>query len=881
MEDEGLSGVSAAGWQTIGLAQAAQMDPAALLARLGSGPQGLSVGEAERRLAVTGPNALRSRAVHPLAVLARQFRNPMLLLLAFAAALSIVFGEKTDAAIILVIVALSVGLGWFNEYRSERAIEDLHAQVTHAAVVVRDGNAALRDVSSIVPGDVVALEVGNMVPADARLLEARGLECDEAVLTGESLPVEKTVLGATGPGLETQTCAFMGTLVRGGTARAVVVSTGDRTALGSIARQLATRAPQTAFQRGLQDFSRMLVQVTVILTIVVFAFNALLHHPLFESLLFALAIAIGLTPQLLPAIVTISLSTGAPQMARKSVVVKRLVSIEDFGNIEVLFTDKTGTLTQGRIGFVGAFDASGAPSVEVLRYGLLCNAAVGGAEGAVGGNPLDRALLDAPEASRCPLDGARIAEAPFDFERRRMAALVAEADGRRTIVVKGAPESVLGCCADVPAGLAQLLDAKFEQGARVVAVAVRDAGAAHDIRPEDEHDLKVLGLLVFADPPKPDAAESLRRLRGLGVDVKVVTGDNERVAEKVCHDLGLDVAGVLVGDQLAALDDQQLRDRLASTTIFARITPGQKSRIIRAQRALGADVGFLGDGVNDVVALHDADVGISVDTASEVAKDAADIVLLDKDLGILADGIVEGRRIFANTIKYVLMGTSSNFGNMVSTSVASLIVPFLPMLPSQILLNNLLYDVSEMTIPTDNVDPEMLQRPARWDMRLIRRFMLFFGPINSLFDFAIFGIMLWIFHSGPTLFRSGFFVENFLTQTLVIFAIRTRRVPFWRSKPSLPLTATTLAVGIAGAALPFSPFASLFGFTRLPLALFSVLMVLIITTYFALVEFGKSWFYRHALAAPAPPPARRHPHHRLRRVASRFAWHRRKGLHAI
>ncbi|HLN46772.1 MAG TPA: magnesium-translocating P-type ATPase, partial [Magnetospirillaceae bacterium] len=821
------------------------MQPAAVVAQLHSGADGLSDIEAGARLQLAGPNALRTRGANLLVTFGRQFRNPMLLLLAFAAALSIAFGERTDAAIILGIVALSVGLGAFNEYRSERAIEDLHSRVSHTAVVVRDGRSEQRPVAALVPGDVVVLDTGVMVPADVRLLEALGLECDEAVLTGESLPAEKTAAAITGAehSLELPSCAFMGTLVRAGAGRGIVVRTGASTVLGSIARQLGGRPPVTAFERGLHDFSVLLVQVTALLTVTIFVLNALLHHPLFESLLFALAIAVGLTPQLLPAIVTISLSTGAQRMARRSVVVKRLVSIEDFGNIEVLFTDKTGTLTEGRIEFAGAFDTAGKPSLEVLRYGLLCNSAVTGDEGALGGNPLDRALLEAPDRARASAEGSRqLAQAPFDYDRRRMSALVEDASGKRTIIVKGAPESVLACCPDVPATLPAALDAQFAAGARVIAVATRDAAGMQGVRAADECGLTLAGLLVFTDPPKADAARSLRRLHDLNIAVKIVTGDNERVAQKVCADLGLEVRGTLTGAALDALSDEQLIAVLPGTDVFARISPEQKSRIIRAQRALGTDVGFLGDGVNDAVALHDADVGISVDSGADVAKDAADIVLLTKDLGVLADGVVEGRRIFANTIKYILMGTSSNFGNMVSTSGASLLIPFLPMLPSQILLNNLLYDVSEMTIPTDNVDEELLQRPARWDMRLIRRFMLIFGPINSLFDFAIFGVMLWLFHAGETLFRSGFFVESFVTQTLVIFAIRTRRVPFWRSRPSLPLTATTLGACAIGASLPFSPFAAFFGFSPLPVALFSVVMLLIVTVYFALVEIAKSMF---------------------------------------
>ncbi len=466
-------------------------------------------------------------------------------------------------------------------------------------------------------------------------------------------------------------------------------------------------------------------------------------------MLFALAIAVGLTPQLLPAIVTISLSTGAKRLAERAVVVKRLVSIEDLGNIVVLFTDKTGTLTEGRITFAAALDAGGRPSDAVLRAGLLCNDATFSDGRVVGGNQLDQALWEAPGARAAGAERARrLADRPFDYQRRLASVLVEGTDGARQVIVKGAPETVLARCARVPPDAQAVLDSQFAAGSRVIAVATRAADGRTTLTADDERDLDLAGFLTFVDRPKADAHEALDRLRRLDVKVKVITGDNDRVAQKVCADIGLTVGGTLTGAQLEQLDDAQLAAALPQTTIFARVTPEQKSRLIKAQRASGATVGFLGDGVNDAVALHDADVGISVQTATDVAKDAADIVLLDKDLDILAGGVVEGRRIFANTIKYVLMGTSSNFGNMFSAGAASLFLSFLPMLPTQILLNNLLYDGSEMAIPTDNVDEEQLQRPAHWDTRFIRHFMTFFGPISSIFDFATFGIMIWVFNAG-------------------------------------------------------------------------------------------------------------------------------------
>ena len=857
-------------WSGLDIAEAGALDAALVLERLGSSAGGLAADEAARRLRQVGPNAVRSHGTRPLAVLARQLNNPLLVLLVAAALVSVVVGQVADAGIVLAIVALSVGLGFVNEFRSERAVAALHDQIRHTAVTLRGGHATPVDVTELVPGDVVALGVGDVVPADLRLLEANGLACDEAVLTGESLPAAKTAAPARGNGpLELPSCALMGTVVHSGSGRGVVVGTGAATAFGRIALRLGDRHAATAFEVGLRAFSRLLVRVTAVLTVSIFVINVALRRPLLEAALFALAIAVGLTPQLLPAIVTVSLSTGARRLARAEVVVKRLVAIEDLGNVQLLCTDKTGTLTEGRIRFDAALDPAGAPSPSLLRLGLACNEAVVSDGRVVGGNPLDQALW---EAAGREVDAGvtRLATAPFDYERRLASVLLAEPGDRRLLVTKGAPEAVLARCRNAPAGAAATLHRLFDAGSRVVAVATRDGGGLQAVTPADEHDLELAGFLTFVDPPKPDAAASLARLRALGIDVKVVTGDNERVAAKVCRDLGVAVGGTLNGAQLAAMDDAALAAAVPATTVFARVSPEQKSRIIAAARAGGRDVAFLGDGVNDAVALHHADVGISVDSASDVAKDAADVVLLRKDLGVLADGVVEGRRIFANTIKYVLMGTSSNFGNMFSAAGASLFLPFLPMLPTQILLNNLLYDVGEMTIPTDAVDAELLQRPSRWDVAFIRRFMAFFGPISSLFDFATFGVLLWLLHAGPVEFRSGWFAESLATQTLVIFVIRTRRVPFWRSRPSRPLLLTTLACAAAGVVLPFSPLAGVFGFTPLP-PLFLLLLGGMVVLYLALAEAGKAWFFRpgigtQRLAARRPTTLRR-----LERRATRWS----------
>lgn len=784
-----------------------------------------------------GPNAIEQRRARAWGVLAAQFKNPFLILLIGTALLSIWLHDSSDAVIILSIVVLSVGLSFFNEYASARAVEDLRARVARKAVVMRDGSFRSIDVALLVPGDVVKLDVGDIVPADIRLIESHELECDESSLTGEPLPASKSASPTpeSESSLDLASCAYSGTVVKNGTATGIVVATGRATAFGSVAHELARQVPQTAFQIGLKSFSLLLVRITVALTGAIFIGNALLHHPLVESLLFALSIAIGITPQLLPAIVTISLSYGARRLAKRSVLVKRLVAIEDLGNVEVLFTDKTGTLTEGKISFRDAIGLDGSHSEDVAVLSLLCtDVALDGGK-PISGNALDVALWEAASAER-RAEAARyrvIERKAFDYERQMMSVVLETPDSKSITVAKGSSEAIEALCTTVDPRLREAVTTQLDAGNRTVVVATRDAQA---------DGFRVIGALTFTDEPKADAAESLRRLCALKIQVKIVTGDSPRTARFVCGELGLSVEGVLTGKEIAAFSDEELSVQLDRTTIFARVTPAQKSRIIKLQRAKGSDVGFLGDGINDAVALHDADVGISVDSASDVAKDAADIVLLEKDLGILADGVVEGRRIFANTTKYVLMGTSSNFGNMFSAAGASLFLPFLPMLPSQILLNNLLYDVSELTIPSDRVDEEHLQRPERWDMRFIGRFMLAFGPISSIFDFMTFGVMLFVFHAGPALFRTGWFVESLATQSLVIFLIRTHRIPFFRSVASWPLIATTLcAVGL-GTALPFTPVAQVLGFRPLPPGFFGALAFMIVL-YLGLIELTKRLFF--------------------------------------
>jgi Mg2+-importing ATPase len=872
------------------LVVAARQPVSAVLQELGSAQAGLISDQAARRLAAVGRNVLATHKVTVLGVLGRQLRNPLLILLLAAAGVSAATGDPTGGAIITAIVGLSVGLGFINEYRSEVAVAALHANIRHEALVWRDGSQRRLDVRELVPGDVVALRVGDLVPADLRLLEANQLECDEAVLTGEPIPAIKSAapVPAGDSAVDLPACAFMGTVVHQGSGRGVVVATGSSTAFGKIAVGLAEHQAETAFQTGLRGFSKLLVGIAAVLTISIFVINVAFHRPLLDALLFSLAIAIGITPQLLPAIVSVSLSSGSRELARRRVLVKRLVTIEDLGNIEVLFTDKTGTLTQGAITFDQALDPAGRPAIWPLLLGLICNEATITEHGPVGGNALDVALWSASAAQPLAADATggphayqRRGLVPFDHDRQLASVAVRTPTCATLLVVKGAPEAVLARCAEVPADAQATLARLFADGARVIAVATRDAPGLTTPSPSDEHGLRLAGFLTFIDRPKADAGQSIAKLNGLGVAVKVITGDNPIVAGKVCRDIGLHVAQVRTGAELGRLDDDGLAAAIPHTTVFARVSPDQKSRIIKVARRTGADIAFLGDGVNDAVALHAADVGISVESATDVAKDAADIVLLAKDLGVLADGVMEGRRIFANTLKYVLMATSSNFGNMFSAAGASLFLSFLPMLPSQILLNNLLYDAGQLAIPTDRADPEVLARPAAWDIGFVRRFMGVFGPVSSIFDFLTFFVLLGVLHASHSEFRSGWFVESLATQTLVVFVIRTRRVPFFRSHPSLPMLVAPIMCALIGAVLPFTPLAGFLGFATLPVSFFLILLGMI-GAYLLLVEIAKRGFYA-VQAHPRRPRATQQERlqRHIQRRAARFTHHAAQRPHAI
>lgn len=832
---------------------------------------GLTTAQASERLAQLGPNAIHAHRVSAWAVLGRQFKNAVLILLAVTAVASYFLGDHTQSLITGVILAASVGMGFVNEYRAEHTAAALRSSVHYTAIARRDGLFINVDVTNLVPGDVIQLSLGEAVPADVRLMETTALECDESILSGESTGSEKssTPVPAGVALTDMNDLAFMGTIVSAGEAVAVVYATGKDAEFGRIAAGLSKRAPETDFQAGMRRFSYLLLRVALVLTVFILITNLVVHRPLINSMLFALAIAVGITPQLLPAIVSSSLATGSRQLAKVKVLVKRLVCIEDLGDIDILVTDKTGTLTEGRISLVDTVTVAGAHSDAVLRLGLLA-CAIDPRAGGTAGNPLDAALWQHPGAQQLVGDEVRrVAALPFDHVRRSTSALVDD-HGKRLLVVKGAPEQVLAHCPGTGQDAGLTLAGLFAAGRRVVAVAVKPAPNLSAVTAEDESELMLAGFCVFADEPKAAARQSLDQLAALKVEIKIATGDNAQVAEKVCADLGLVSKGTITGAQMENLGDAESDQAAQNHTIFARISPEQKQRLITVLRRTGRSVGFLGDGVNDALALHAADVGISVDTATDVAKDAADVILLEKDLGVLATGVAEGRRIFANTIKYVLAGTSSSFGSMFSAAAASALLPFLPMLPSQILLNNLLYDTSQLAIPTDRVDEEQLAAPSHWDVAFIRRFMLTFGPVSSLFDFLTFGLMLAVLHAGQVQFHTGWFVESLATSTLVIFAIRTHKVPFLRSRPGGLLTATTLSALAVGVILTLVPPGRPLGFTVLPWQFFAALLVFVVT-YLVLVEATKKLFYSEPMHVGGLPHRTRGHAHRVRRRAARFS----------
>jgi Mg2+-importing ATPase len=820
-----------------------------LARRLRSSRDGLSAVEAELRLREFGPNALDAqKPLSRLRVVQNQLRSPLLFLLIFAAGASILTGEWFDAAIVLVIVAASAAIGYSREYGAQAAAEALRARIRTRARVLRDGRATEIDTRLVVPGDVIILAAGSLVPADSYILECTDCFVSEAVLTGESFPVEKQAeVVARQAGLAARTnCVFLGTNVRSGTARCLVVHTGAATEFGAIAGRLMLRPPETEFDRGIRHFGYLLTTAMLILIVVVFTIHALQGRPSIETLLFAIALAVGLSPELLPAILSVSLAHGARMMGERGVLVRRLNAIENLGSMNVLCTDKTGTLTEGAIRVEGAYTPDGQPSSDVLELASRNAALETGLD-----SPLDTAILDArqPDLSRM----TKLGEVPFDFVRKCVAVTVRD-DAGTHVIVKGAYRQVLAICTRTADGraldeaarerIAALYARWSDLGTRVLAVATKDLAPSVASTRADEQDMVLAGFVTFLDPPKKGVSQAIEDLSRLGVSVKLITGDNELVSRRVAALVGLPTARRLTGQQLDDLHDEALWHAAELTDIFAEVDPNQKERIILALKKRGHVVGFLGDGVNDAPAMHAADTSLSVDEAVDVARDAADFVLLERGLDVIRRGIEEGRRTFANTLKYVLITTSAYLGNMLSMAAASLFLPFLPLLPGQILLNNFLSDIPAVGLGADRVDEELVDHPRRWDIGFIGRFMLVFGLVSSAFDFVTFAVLRLGFVAAPELFRTAWFVESLLTELLVALVVRTRR-PFYRSRPGPVLLWSTALLIVVALAIPFMPYALEMGFVKMPGSLIAILAAISIG-YVAATELVKRWFYRPA-----------------------------------
>jgi Mg2+-importing ATPase len=823
-----------------------------LLASLGSTSDGLTSSDAQQRLTQHGHNVLQTKEkATALRLFLGQFKSPIVLILLFATSVSAVTQEWVDAVIILAIVLGSALLSFFQEYSANTAADKLRAQVTVTTTALRDGQPQSIPAEDIVPGDVVLLSAGSLVPADGVLLEARDFYINQAVLTGETFPVAKTpdATAAQASLAERTNYVFMGTNVRSGNARALIVQTGTETAFGQIAERLTLRPPETEFERGIRRFGYLLTEVMFVLVLVVFAVNVFFYKPVLDSLLFSIALAVGLTPQLLPAIISINLSKGSQTMAAHGVIVRRLESIENFGSMDTLCTDKTGTLTEGIVQLDGALNASGQPSNEVFRYAYLNAHLQTGLA-----NLLDEAIV--AHAQPDVTGVTKVDEVPYDFVRKRLSVVVQE-EGHSLQITKGALDNVLAVCTrlhdgdtivplddDKYAEIQQRFEAWSGQGFRVLGVAIREVRMQSKFSRDDELDMTFVGFLLFFDPPKPGVEETIARLAQLGVQLKIITGDNRLVALHTAEAVGLEVTGVLTGAKLNDLRDEALWQAVERTNLFVEVDPNQKERIILALQKRGRVVGYMGDGINDAPALHAADVGISVDQAVDVAKEAADFVLLEHDLAVLREGIVLGRTTFANTLKYVFITTSANFGNMVSVAGASLFLPFLPLLPMQILLTNFLTDFPAMTIASDSVDPEMIECPRRWNITFIRNFMVTFGLVSSVFDYLTFGALLLVIRATQDQFRTGWFLESVLTELLILLVVRTQR-PFFRSAPGRYLSVSALIVAVVTLALPYSPLSGLLGFTPLPLSLLLVLLGITVL-YITASEVTKQHLYKKA-----------------------------------
>jgi Mg2+-importing ATPase len=845
------------------LLEKARKEPDAVLRELESQLSGLSVAEADERVKRYGLNEIaREKRLSPLMRLLDNVKNPLVILLTSLGILSYLTGDLRAMIVIFVMVLLGIVLRFYQELRADNAAEKLQAMVNTTATVLRDGQDTELALKFLVPGDIIRLAAGDMVPADVRVLAAKDLFLNQAALTGESLPVEKKAAPASAEvqnPLELPDICFLGSDVESGSATAVVIHTGDQTYFGSLAASIVGQRQLTSFDKGVNKFTWLMIRFIAVMVPAVFLINGLSKHNWLEAFMFAMAVAVGLTPEMLPMIVTVNLSNGALAMARKKVIVKRLNAIQNFGAADVLCTDKTGTLTQGKIVLEKHLDVHGDESERVLHYGYMNSYYQTGLK-----NLMDEAILEhghLEEDLKVKTDYRKIDEIPFDFQRRRMSVIVEDNQNQHILICKGAVEEimrlsprvevkgeVLNVTPEHDAHRKRLVQELNAQGFRVVAVAYKVMPGDNDeprYEMRDESDMTLLGYLAFLDPPKDSAREALKRLKALNVDVKILTGDNEIITTYICRQVGMPVDKILLGSQIETMSETELAEAASVTSIFAKLAPAQKEHILRALQSKDHVVAFMGDGINDAPALKAADVGISVDSAVDIAKESSDIILLENSLLVLEQGVMEGRRVFGNIIKYIKMAASSNFGNMFSVVGASAFLPFLPMLPIQVLTNNLLYDFSQTTIPTDQVDADWLTQPRKWTIGEIQRFIIFIGPISSIFDYATFFIMIYVFNAwnNPALFQTGWFVESLFTQTLIIHVIRTNKIPFIQSRASWPLIFTSIIIVSVGAWLTISPLAETLGFVVLP-PLYWLLLAVMLVCYVLLTQLVKTWFYR-------------------------------------
>jgi Mg2+-importing ATPase len=811
--------------------------------------KGLTHEEAKKRLKVFGLNSVAEEKKSGVIIeFLSHFKNPLILILIVAAGLSFIFREVVNGIIIFGLVLVGVVLDFIQEHSAGKAAEKLKEMLKSTCAAERDGRVAEIDFKFVVPGDILHFSAGDIIPADCRIIESQDLFTDQSTLTGESYPAAKhaALMGGKAESLsDLENIVFAGTSVISGTAKAIVVLTGKNTEFGKIAESSVKVEEESDFDKGIKQFGYLIMKATLFIVIFVFFFNAFFKHEWLQSFLFAISIAVGLTPELLPMIMSINMSKGSMQMSKHGVIVKKLTAIPNFGSMDILCTDKTGTLTEGHITLIKHIDLKGNDNEEVFLYSYLNSHFQTGLK-----NPMDHAILEHQHED--VKNYKKIDEIPFDFIRKRMS-IVVETGGKQILITKGSPEDVFKACANVSGKSVKQVneDAIYKEyldlskdGFRVLAIAIREIDKNKKVyEPEDEKDLNLIGFAAFLDPPKKSAEEALKHLEKAGIEVKIITGDNELVTEKICSEIDLPIKGILLGKDIEKMSDAELQIRVNKTTIFARCAPEEKNRIIRVLRLNGHTVGYIGDGINDAPSLKTADVGISVSNATDIAKESADIILTRPSLDDLINGVIEGRKTFGNTIKYIMMGVSSNFGNMFSVIGAVMFVPFLPMLPVQILLNNFIYDFSQITIPSDNVDAEFIKKPKKWNIKFIKKFMLIFGPISSLFDFATFFLLYKIFESSAGAFQTGWFIESLATQTLVIHVIRSKKLSFIKSRASLALTLTTISAVALGWILPYTPIGTLFGLVPLPPKILISIAALVVI-YLVVVEFGKWLFYK-------------------------------------